>query len=441
MAETSLRIPEPPRPQPTGRFLVLFRPDADAGTIARTIERATGAKTRDSREFGTVSEAAAAVSQGDAVMIGRLGVAAIEPRDAGVGMAALRTGEGVREVRPEFYMFAIADLRERYATWVRDGLQLLAEGATTAFETARAAIGETIAGAAPYTDTDEVTWGLAATGAHRSRFSGRGIKVAVLDTGLDLDHPDFVGRSIVTRSFVPGEDVQDVQGHGTHTAGTIAGPRRSTLGRRYGVAPDVELHVGKVLNNGGSGRELDILQGMDWAIEQGCAVISMSLGRATGPGETPDPLYEEAGAVALREGSLIVAAAGNESRRDIGHIAPVGAPAYARSIVAVAAVDPQMQVAYFSCGGLSDGGGEINLSGPGVAVYSASPRPRLTRVLDGTSMACPHAAGIAALWAESDASLRGSRLKDALERSARSLGIARDFGRGLVRAPDVSAEA
>lgn len=435
MADTS-RFPEPPRPQPTGRVLVLFRSDAEPAAMGRAVERATGARPRDSREFSTVTEAATAIAQGEAVVIGRLKIAAIEPRDAGAGMAALRAAEGVRQVRPEFYLYAIADLRERYGVWVREGLQLLAEGATTAFETARTVISEATTAAAGFADTDEHTWGLIATGAHRSRFGGRGIKVAVLDTGLDLGHPDFAGRAIVSRSFVDGEDVQDVQGHGTHTAGTVAGPRRSGIGRRYGVAPEAELFVGKVLNNGGSGRELDILQGMDWAIEQGCAVVSMSLGRPTAPGEQPDPLYEEAGDAALRAGSLIVAAAGNESGRDYGYIAPVGAPANARSIVAAAAVDPQLKVAPFSCGGLTEGGGEIDLSGPGVTVYSSFPRPRQSRVLQGTSMACPHVAGIAALWAESDASLRGATLRDALERSARPLGTARDYGRGLVQAPD-----
>jgi subtilisin family serine protease len=257
----------------------------------------------------------------------------------------------------------------------------------------------------------------------------------VLDTGLDLNHPDFSGRVIQTKSFVAGETIDDMQGHGTHTAGTIAGPKVSHIGRRYGVAPSVELYVGKVLNNRGAGREADILEGMNWAIENKCVAISMSLGRPVEVGERPDPLYEEVGSAALREGSLIIAAAGNESGRDFGHIAPVGAPANSPSIIAVAAVDPTLKVAFFSDGGINPDGGEVNVSAPGVSVYSSFPRPQLSRVLQGTSMACPHVAGIAALWAESDPALRGEKLWKALERSARDLGSNRDYGRGLVAAP------
>jgi subtilisin family serine protease len=96
-----------------------------------------------------------------------------------------------------------------------------------------------------------------------------------------------------------------------------------------------------------------------------------------------------------------------------------------------------MKIAPFSCGGVNKGGGEVDISGPGVSVYSAFPRPRMSRLLQGTSMACPHVAGIAALWAESDPSLTGLRLWEALRRSAKELGTVRDFGSGLMQAPDM----
>ena len=191
-----------------------------------------------------------------------------------------------------------------------------------------------------------------------------------------------------------------MQGHGTHTAGTIAGLLADGGGNlpRYGVAPGVALHVGKVLSNAGSGRELDIVAGIEWAIEEGCAVVSMSLGRAVAVDEEPDPIYEDVGARALEAGCLIVAAAGNESDRRYNYIAPVGAPANAPSIMAVAAIGADGGIAGFSCGGT--GKAAVDIAGPGVGVFSSVPRPQLYAKFAGTSMACPHVAGVAALWAQ-----------------------------------------
>jgi subtilisin len=423
-------------PQPTGRQLIFFKPQSDLATVKQLFQKNVGIEAVDSLRFGGNVEAiGSALTQGQAVYIDRFKVAAVEPTRVGANLAALQAEDNVVQIRSEFYMFAIGELQQRSAAWVQEGLKILAEGVTGGLDSARALATDIGLSGAPFADTNEFTWGLAAVGAHRSTFSGHGIRVAVLDTGLDLSHPDFARRVIETKSFVASETIDDMQGHGTHTAGTIAGPKVSHSGRRYGVAPSVEFYVGKVLNNKGSGREADILEGINWAIENKCVAISMSLGRAVAAGERPDPLYEEVGAAALREGSLIIAAAGNESSRDFGYIAPVGAPANSASIMAVAAVDPTLKVAVFSNGGINPDGGEVNVCAPGVSVYSSFPRPQLSRVLQGTSMACPHVAGIAALWAESDPTLRGEKLWKALERSARDLGSNRDYGRGLVAAP------
>jgi subtilisin family serine protease len=431
-----------PPPKPTGRQLVFFNPQTDFTVVKSAVQKAIGRNTVNSRDFqGNTAQIADVLTRGDAVYVERFRVAAIDPSKTGINTATLQTETSVLQVRPEFYMFAINDLQRRYAAWAREGLAILAEGVTGSLASTSTLVTEARVSGAPFADTDESTWGLIAIGAAGSAFSGRGLRIAVLDTGLDLEHPDFVNRNIQSRSFVPNETVDDQQGHGTHTAGTIAGPRVSRIGRRYGVAPDVELFAGKVLNNSGSGRELDILEGMNWAIDNQCIAISMSLGRPVAPGEQPDPMYEEVGLAALRAGSLIIAAAGNDSARGFGFIAPVGAPANSPSIMAVAAVDPTLKVAQFSSGGINPNGGEVNISGPGVSVYSSFPRPQLSKVLQGTSMACPHVAGIAALFAESDASLRGEKLWRAMERSARDLGNIRDFGRGLVQAPDAEIGA
>ncbi|HEY0331444.1 MAG TPA: S8 family serine peptidase [Rhodopseudomonas sp.] len=438
------RFPEPPPPQPTGRTLVLLHRGTEILKAQSQIKNAIGVAAFDAREFATSTTAMSeALSGGSAVILPRFSVAVlpeVSSAAARTQLNALAAAGEVRQVRPEFFLFAVSERAQRYHQWVRDGLVLLAEeAASVVVASAESPTLSLVATSpAPFADTDQYTWGLQAIGADKSTYTGRGIRVAVLDTGLDLEHPDFKGRAIVSRSFVGG-DATDVHGHGTHTAGTVAGPAKSAIGRRYGVAPDVELYVGKVLSDNGSGREGDILNGMNWAIESKCVAISMSLGRAVQPGEKPDPLYEEVGAAALAEGSLIIAAAGNESARDFGYIAPVGAPANSQTVLSVAAVDPKMGVAPFSCGSINPDGGHVDIAAPGVAVYSAAPRPQLSRILQGTSMACPHVAGLAALFAQSDPSLRGQKLWDALVHTARSLGNESDLGAGLAQAPAAGA--
>lgn len=168
-----------------------------------------------------------------------------------------------------------------------------------------------------------------------------------MDTGLDLTHPDFVGRNITSKSFISGEQVQDLVGHGTHCIGTACGPLNlpdPAAPMRYGIAYNAEIFAGKVLDNQGSGADGSILAGIDWAIANGCQIISMSLGAATVQGEAFSRIYERAAQRALSRGTLIIAAAGNESRnRFTGKRRvppnPVGRPANCPSIMAVAAID------------------------------------------------------------------------------------------------------
>ena len=285
---------------------------------------------------------------------------------------------------------------------------------------------------AAFTDDTVATWGLHATGVLDAVESGTGITIAVLDTGIDLRHPDFTGRDITTRSFVDGETAQDVQGHGTHCAGTMAGPLEPAQGRRYGIAYGARLLVGKVLNDQGSGTDADILAGMSWAISAGAQVISMSLGADQRAISTA---YETVGRRALAAGTLIVAAAGNNARRSQGNPGFVGVPANSPSILAVAAVDSALAVSDFSASATDVGGGEIDIAAPGVAVYSSWPLPRRTNTISGTSMATPHVAGIAALWAERSGA-RGRGLWDEVVGAAQPLDApARDVGAGLAQAP------
>ena len=269
------------------------------------------------------------------------------------------------------------------------------------------------------------TWGLNACKVPPSHFDGNGIKVAVLDTGFDVGHPEFAGRPMVTNTFV-GQPVQDLHGHGTHTAGTACGPQ-SPPGplQRYGIGFRAQMFIGKVLTNSGTGTQAQILAGMNWAIANRCAVISMSLGAPI----PPQPAYTAAGTAALNAGCLIVAASGNASNRP-AHIAPALAPANSPSIVSVAAVDSSLRVATFSCGG------KVDIAGPGVSLFSSWPRPTWHNTISGTSMATPHVAGCAALWAQTSAGLRGAALRAKLTGTARHLPFpASDVGSGLVQAP------
>jgi subtilisin family serine protease len=265
------------------------------------------------------------------------------------------------------------------------------------------------------------TWGLIKCRVPLSARSGAGIKVAVLDTGMDLGHPDFAGRSINSQTFV-GQPVQDLHSHGTHCIGTACGPLAPAgMTPRYGIGHKSLIFAGKVLSNSGSGAQAGILAGINWAIANRCAVISMSLGSPT----PVHPAYTAAGRAALSNGCLIVAAAGNA-----GNNSPTGAPANSPTIMAVASLDPNLQPSIFSCSG------KIDIAAPGRDVFSSVPRPTRYGTMSGTSMATPHVAGCAALWAETSPGLRGMNLWNKLIATARPLGLpASKVGRGLVQAP------
>ncbi|GAA3770581.1 hypothetical protein GCM10022206_06420 [Streptomyces chiangmaiensis] len=140
--------------------------------------------------------------------------------------------------------------------------------------------------------------------------TGQGVDVAVLDTGIDTQHPDLAGQVSATSSFVPGEDIEDHHGHGTHVASTIAGTGAASDGKEKGVAPGARLHVGKVLDNQGEGQESWILAGMEWAArDQHAKIISMSLG--SGPSDGSDPLSQAVESLSRETGALFTIAAGN----------------------------------------------------------------------------------------------------------------------------------
>ncbi|TCK25609.1 S8 family serine peptidase [Pseudonocardia endophytica] len=405
----------------TGRYLLVLGDDlmGDDDTAARdAVRELTGLS-----EVTSTRDAGAASGDVRPTLFGGLGIAVAELTSA--QLATARADARLIGVEPERVQRAIGDLSEEYLRGFADAAQFLHGKA------GGAAPGAGRVGVAQFGDTDQATWGLQATGVLEAKETGKGVTVAVLDTGLDLEHPDFAGRQIQSRSFVDGQQVQDVQGHGTHTAGTTAGPLAPTTGRRYGIAHEATLLVGKVLGDDGSGSDAQILEGIDWAITSGAKVVSMSLGADVNEVSTA---YENAGKRALDAGCLIVAAAGNNAERSTGNAGFVGVPANSPSIMAVAAVDRNLAIADFSAASSQVPGGQVDIAGPGVDVYSSWPRPQNTNTISGTSMATPHVSGIAALWVQRG--VTGQQLWTQLVQAAQRLDLpSADVGSGLVRAP------
>ncbi|WP_433364675.1 S8 family serine peptidase [Actinoplanes sp. CA-142083] len=270
-------------------------------------------------------------------------------------------------------------------------------------------------------DLAQSTAQIGAPAAWAAGIDGAGVKVAVLDTGADLDHPDLAGRVSQAVSFVPGETARDGNGHGTHTLSTVGGSGSASGGAERGVAPGADLLVGKVLADAGYGEDSWIIAGMEWAAGQGARVISMSLGGSS-PSDGSDPLSQAVNRLTEQTGALFVVAAGNT-----GSEASISAPGAADAALTVAAVDSDDQLAYFSSMGprIGDYALKPDIAAPGVDILAAKAGGTADsgwyQTLSGTSMATPHVAGAAALLAEQHPQWRAAQLKDALMSSSRQL--------------------
>ncbi|MCG2622371.1 S8 family serine peptidase [Arthrobacter sp. I2-34] len=406
----------------TGRYIVVFA--EDGYEPASVLGSAGLSNVASSRDFQDRAVDITDASGADATVFETLGIAVVSASQE--QLSALQGTGGphpvVLSVSPELVHHVLGPAE--YVRGYRDGVADLS---------ARLDGGAAAAAAAPaFEDSNQSTWGLQATRAVQSAVSGHGVKVAILDTGFDAAHPDFAGRSITTQSFVQGESAQDGHGHGTHCTGTACGPRLPSTGPRYGIAYGADIFAGKVLSNAGSGTDAAILAGIDWAVANGCAVVSMSFGANLAQAHPP---YTAAGQRALDRGVLLIAAAGNNAQRPQGNFGFVGVPANSPYIMAVGALDQQLAVPYFSARSLPGRGGQVDVAGPGWQVYSSWPMPGRYRSISGTSMAAPHAAGVAALWAEATG-FRGRELWSVLaQESDRLLAASADVGSGLVIAP------
>jgi major intracellular serine protease len=221
---------------------------------------------------------------------------------------------------------------------------------------------------------------------------GSGIVVAVLDTGVDMFHPDLKDNIIDGRNFTNEgckDDYQDLNGHGTHCAGTIAGIENEK--GVVGVAPEAKLLIGKVLDSNGSGSYNAIIQGIKWATKwegkngEKTRIISMSLG-----GSHNDRDLENAILEACAKGIVVVVASGNEGDNN-EETYEYGYPALYNECITVGAIDENKKIAYFS-----NNHKQVDVVASGVDVLSTYPVNQYAR-LSGTSMSTPHIAGVIAL--------------------------------------------
>lgn len=266
-----------------------------------------------------------------------------------------------------------------------------------------------------------IAWGVETVRAHTSDATGAGTIVAVLDTGVQADHPAFLGVDLVQKNFTDGPD-HDIDGHGTHCAGTIFG--RDVDEHRIGIARGIKKAlIGKVIGGTNGGSSESLVKAVLWAQSLGADVISMSLGMDF-PGfqerlmKVNNLPVRQATSIALEAyrlnlemfnklsksilgtqgvmgGSVVIGAAGNESAMPQYTIA-ASPPSNSEEFVSVGAVQRNAtggyELATFS---------NVNakLAAPGTAIWSAALGGGMTQ-MDGTSMAAPHVAGVACLWYE-----------------------------------------
>ncbi|MEU5790612.1 S8 family serine peptidase [Micromonospora purpureochromogenes] len=259
--------------------------------------------------------------------------------------------------------------------------------------------------------------------AWQAGWTGTGVKVGVIDTGVDRTHPDLAGRVAAAENFTAEPDALDRVGHGTHVASTIAGTAAASQGRFKGMAPDATLYSAKVCMEQGC-PESAILAGMTWVAEQGVKVANMSLGGPDGP--EIDPIEAALVDLTRRYGVLFVVAAGNAGEAGESTVSSPGGMAEA---LTVGAVTKTGELAEFSSRGprSGDAGIKPDITGPGVEIVAArsstsdrwpyDENPQYTS-LSGTSMATPHVAGAAAILTQQHPDWSPERIKSTLMAAA-----------------------
>ncbi|MBE1877622.1 S8 family serine peptidase [Myceligenerans pegani] len=344
---------------------------------------------------------------------------------------------------------AVADvLPKGRATKLLDALAPAGEPAGTDVSTKRAApdgVGYVWLDQPVRASDADSTPQIGAPEAWEAGFTGEGVTVAVLDSGIDATHPDLDDVVAGERDFTGKGDVTDGHGHGTHVASILTGSGEASDGANRGVAPDADLLVGKVLDDDGYGETSDVIDGMEWAAAEGADVVNLSLGSLFFDVPSPD-------AVAVDElteqyGTLFVVAAGNFGELGQGS---VGSPGIAASALTVGAVDDADTVTpYSSRGGADAGLLKPDVVAPGDGIVAARAEGTTMGVIvddlhvaeSGTSMAAPHVAGAAAVLKQARPDLDATALKSALMGSAEPTGAdVWSEGAGRITVPGAIAQ-
>ncbi|MER8232698.1 S8 family serine peptidase [Streptomyces sp. NPDC094049] len=276
---------------------------------------------------------------------------------------------------------------------------------------------------------DRSTRQIGADKAWESGFDGTGVKIAVLDTGVDKTHDDLKTQVVGEKNFSTSPDAVDRDGHGTHVASIAVGTGARSGGLYKGVAPGAKVISGKVLDDEGYGNDSAVIAGIEWAAAEGADVVNLSLGGPDSPGV--DPLEATIDQLSAQKGILFAVAAGNDGR---GGSSTVGSPGSADAALTVGAVDKDDRLAPFSSTGprLGDGAVKPDVTAPGAAITAAAapgsvldadpgiphPAPGYLQI-DGTSMATPHVAGAAAILKQRHPQWKSAELKGALTGSAK----------------------
>lgn len=268
-------------------------------------------------------------------------------------------------------------------------------------------------------------WGIKKLKVEYSDKSGKNVKIAILDSGIDLKHSGFKIDAYRTHNFVyPDRNVQDYYGHGTHVAGIACG---GYLGdKRIGVAPNATVYIGKILDDDGSLYGItSLVEGLDWACMFDCKIINLSLGIPTNENEPVNEDLQKAVNAVYKKGIIVVAAVGNGSRRQSGVLNPIDSPSNCKHVLGISAIDKNNKV-FDEANSTKNDGQEVDFIAPGVKILSLYPVELSSKdyaCLDGTSMATPFISGLLALYYEDNLHANPDQIVELLKSNVAPIGV------------------